>query len=158
MPAEAGFDPEAILRSLSHHLVAYVVVGGFAVAAHGVIRATADLDLVVERSWTNAGRLAEALAALGAEDMSGDGAPLEAQTLVRRADRKFRTEHGDVHILHEVAGVPPYGDLIPADEVLLGELTVPVSRLGDLRDMKRAADRPKDRIDIAELDALAERE
>lgn len=57
MAADAHFDPEAILRGLNRHAVRYVVVGGFAVAAHGVVRATADLDLAVERSWENAGRL-----------------------------------------------------------------------------------------------------
>lgn len=153
-PADPGFDPEPILRALATRGVAYVVVGGFAAAAHGVIRATADLDLVIERSWQNAVRLADALDELGASDATGMGVPLRAEALVRRADRRFRTPHGDVHILREVAGVPDYPDLIPADEVELGEVAVPVSRLDALRRMKRAADRPKDRIDLAELDAL----
>jgi hypothetical protein len=65
MPAERDFDPEPILRALAEHEVSYLVVGGFAAAAHGVVRATADLDLVVERSWENARRLAAALAQLG---------------------------------------------------------------------------------------------
>ena len=71
MAAEAAFDPEPILRALNGHAVEYVVVGGFAVAAHGVVRATADLDLVVERSWQNAGRLADALQELEAADATG---------------------------------------------------------------------------------------
>jgi hypothetical protein len=56
MAAERAFDPEAILRALNAHGVRYVVIEGFAVAAHGVVRATADLDVVVERSWENAAR------------------------------------------------------------------------------------------------------
>ena len=38
--------------------VAYVIVGGLAVAAHGVVRATRDLDLVPEPSAENLDRLA----------------------------------------------------------------------------------------------------
>jgi hypothetical protein len=53
--AEGGFDAVAIFRALNRHSVEYVVVGGFAVAAWGVIRATEDLDLVVEPSWDNFG-------------------------------------------------------------------------------------------------------
>ena len=50
MSAETPFEPDGILRCLNAHGVRYVVVGGLAVAAYGVVRATADLDLVVERS------------------------------------------------------------------------------------------------------------
>jgi hypothetical protein len=64
MTAEQEFDPEPILRALNDQGVEYVVVGGLAAAAHGVVRATAALDLVVERSWDNAGRLAAALVEL----------------------------------------------------------------------------------------------
>lgn len=48
MEDDPAFEPEAILAALNARGVRYVVVGGFAVAAHGVVRATADLDLVVE--------------------------------------------------------------------------------------------------------------
>jgi len=36
----------------------------------------------------------------------------------------------------------------------LSDLTVPVASLDDLRVMKRAAGRPKDQVDLAELDEL----
>jgi len=152
--AEPGFDPEPILRTLNAHDVAYVVVGGFAVAAHGVVRATADLDLVIERSWQNASRLAAALLELEAEDATAASTPLSAEVLVRRADRKFQTNRGAVHLLNEVEGVPLYRELVPPDEVQLGSESFPVAGLADLRRMKRAAGRLKDRVDLEELDAL----
>lgn len=154
MAAEPGFEPELILRTLNSHGVAYVVVGGFAVAAHGVVRATADLDLVVERSWHNAGRLAAALRELSAEDATGVDTPLSTEVLVRRADRRLRTRHGALHLLNEVAGVPLYRELVPADNLQFGSETFTVARLADLRRMKRAAGRLKDRVDLEELDAL----
>jgi hypothetical protein len=153
MAAEQEFDPEPILRALNDHGVEYVVVGGLAAAAHGVVRATAGLDVVVDRSWDNAGRLAAALAELGAEDATGAGTPLTVEVLVWSADRKLSTPHGALHVLHEVGGVPGTRAR-PARAARLGDQTVPVANLVDLRHMKRAADRPKDRVDLAELDEL----
>ncbi len=40
------FAPERIVAALNASDVAHVIVGGLAVAAHGVVRATGDLDLV----------------------------------------------------------------------------------------------------------------
>jgi hypothetical protein len=154
MAAEPSFDPEAILRALNDHDVRYVVIGGFAVAAHGVVRATADLDVVVERSWENAAHMAGALEALGAHDVEEPDLPLNREVLVRRADRRFDTVFGQLHVLHEVAGVPSYGELTPAEVIEVGGERVPVVALDDLRRMKRAAGRDKDRVDLAELDAL----
>lgn len=153
MAADATFDPESILRVLNDHGVRYVVVGGLAVAAHGVIRATADVDLVVERSWENAAALAAALDQLDAANPHDPKAAVR-DALVRRADRRFKTTYGDVHILHEVGGVPEYKDLIPAFEVALGDVLAPVAKLEDLRAMKTTAGRPKDLIDLTELDEL----
>jgi hypothetical protein len=154
MSAEPGFEPEAILRVLNDHNVDYVVVGGFAVAAHGVIRATADLDVVVEKSWQNAGRLATALERLDAHDATGAHTPLTQEVLARRADRKLQTRYGTLHILHEVPGAPDYRSLQPPERVSIEGLVVSVATLEVLRRMKRAAGRPKDELDLAELEAL----
>lgn len=150
---EQDFDPVAILATLNRHGVRYVVVGGFAVAAHGVVRATEDLDLVVERAWENAARLADALKELEARAEGGKGA-LRREALVRPADRELETRHGRLHLLHEVRGVPSYPDLLPAKELRIDDQVIPVCSIEKLREMKRAGDRPKDRIDLAELEAL----
>jgi hypothetical protein len=45
---------EKVSRKLNNEGVSYIVVGGIALNLHGVPRATADLDLVVEikkRTW-----------------------------------------------------------------------------------------------------------
>ena len=49
---------------LGQHEVPLIVIGGFAVAAHKVIRATRDLDIVTDRSLAAAERFARALQAL----------------------------------------------------------------------------------------------
>lgn len=155
MSAEARFEPEQILRCLNAHRVRYVIVGGFAVAAHGVVRATADLDLVVERSWENAEALERALRELEARDLDGRADALTREALVRRADRRLNTSHGELHLLHEVGGVPDYRELQPPAQFVLEGERIQVAPLEALRAMKLAAGRDKDLVDLAELDALA---
>lgn len=154
MTDEARFEPEAILTALNAFGVRYVVVGGFAVAAHGVVRATADLDLVVERSWANAESLATALRSIDARDLDDRRSAISRESLVRRVDRRILTRHGDVRLLNRVDAVPPYANLSPARVIVLDGQRIPVASLDDLIAMKRAGGRAKDDLDLAELGAL----
>lgn len=154
MTAEPRFDPVALARVLNEHRVRYVVVGGFAVASYGVVRATADLDVVVDRSSENAGCLGGALTALEARDPTDPSVAFTAEVLVRPVKRRLETIHGALHLLSEVEGVPVYADLAPGVEREVEGVRVPVATLDAVREMKRRADRDKDRIDLAELDAL----
>ncbi|HET6576978.1 MAG TPA: hypothetical protein VFG66_01565 [Gemmatimonadales bacterium] len=43
----------------------YLVIGGIACILHGYVRATTDLDVLIERSPDNAGRVLEGLARIG---------------------------------------------------------------------------------------------
>ena len=115
---ETPFAPDRIIAALDAADVAYVIVGGLAVAAHGVVRAPRDLDLVPDPSATNLERLAAALRDLGAEHPI-DGA-LTGDNLACRVSFKLRTVH-------------------------------------DLRAMKLASGRPRELVDVAELDELHHR-
>ena len=77
-----------------------------------------------------------------------------SQKHLGRADRRLRTSYGELHLRHETGGVPEYRDLQPPVEFELGGERIQVATLETLRAMKRAAGRVKDRIDLAELDAL----
>jgi predicted nucleotidyltransferase len=50
-----------VCRLLNEGGVAYVVVGGFALAYHGVVRATKDIDVLIEPTVENARRALQAL-------------------------------------------------------------------------------------------------
>ena len=56
---------EAIVRSLNAGDVRFLIAGGLAVAAHGYLRFTADVDLVLDFDDDNVRRAVVALAALG---------------------------------------------------------------------------------------------
>ncbi len=53
-----------VCRLLNGAGVRYVVVGGFALALHGVIRATKAIDILIEPTLENAGRALDALGGL----------------------------------------------------------------------------------------------
>jgi hypothetical protein len=69
----------------------------------------------------------------------------------------FATDAGNLDCLGVPAGSSGYDDLAStAAEFDLGDLKVPVAALEDLIRMKRAAGRPKDRIEVEVLKALQE--
>ena len=54
-----------VFSSFEHHEVRYVVIGGIAAVLYGVPRATFDLDVLIEATPANAGRLLDALQEAG---------------------------------------------------------------------------------------------
>jgi hypothetical protein len=151
---EPTFAPERIVAALNAGGAEYVIVGGIAVAAHGVVRATRDLDLVPEPSAENLERIARTLAELGAEHpVDGE---LTGPALARPVSFKLNTRHGDVQVLNRMPAIPPYDQLrVGAIALDLAPDTIaPVCSLADLRAMKVASGRPRDLVDVAELDEL----
>ena len=59
-------DFKDLLSEFNAHRVEYLVVGAYALAAHGRVRATGDLDVWVRPDQENAKRVLEALVAFGA--------------------------------------------------------------------------------------------
>ena len=66
-------DVLAVTRLLNRHHVRYILVGGYALAAHGCVRMTEDVDIAVAATDENASRWIIALSELP------DGAARELQ-------------------------------------------------------------------------------
>ena len=81
------FDAQEILRVLARHGVDFVVIGGIAVQAHGYIRFTKDLDVILRPTALNFSRLSEALPELEAELRSSGALKLTDPHQLRRAPR-----------------------------------------------------------------------
>ena len=64
-----GVTPQAIAaqvcEALNRSQAKYLVIGGIACILHGYMRATTDVDILIERTLTNAERVLEALATIG---------------------------------------------------------------------------------------------
>jgi hypothetical protein len=158
-----SLDAAALFRRLHDAEVRYVVVGGFAVIAHGFQRFTKDLDVCPDPAPDNLMRLASMLADLGARHAGlGDFGPEEFPfdptdpgQLAEGGNFRLETPLGDLDVMQWIPGVP--GDLA-YDHLVRGALTAPVHgipvavcSLRDLLEMKRIADRPQDRIDLERL-------
>jgi hypothetical protein len=139
-------DGETLLRTLVEHDVQFVVVGGLAVAAHGYVRATKDVDVVPDPKGANPSRLDETLDRLGAH-------PLDLGTRTEGGNA-LRTSAGRIDVLQWLAGVEGFQQLrsgaLSADVPGVG--AVLFAGYDDLVAMKRAAGRPQDDADLAALE------
>ena len=153
------YDPIAAMGVLLRHGVRFVVIGGVAGRLWGSPTLTNDVDICCDRSESNLDRLAKALSELDAR-LRGvdDDVPfiLDAESLARGQNFTFTTTLGPLDVLGLPAGVDGFDEL-SANAVTfdLGDgLSVDVCDLDDLIRMKRAAGRPKDRIELEVLGAV----
>jgi hypothetical protein len=150
-----------MLRLLLDHSVQFIVIGGFSLSVHGIVRATKDIDIVPEPRRANLRRLAGALADLEAEPLLADdfspgelGIRLGEEGLALGGNWVLRTRLGRLDVMQAVDGAPDYAGLrhraVPAEVPNAGECLF--ASLDDLIAMKLAAGRPQDRIDVASLE------
>lgn len=151
------FEPERIFGALQSNGVDYVTVGGFAVVAHGVVRATVDVDLMIASDAANLERLAAALRVLDAWPDGDPGTAVTATLLARDANMRFKSAAGQVDVL----GAEQYRRLYPelrsrAIVVEVDGLTVVVASRNDIIRLKAGTGRDRDLLDIGDLLALDE--
>jgi predicted nucleotidyltransferase len=155
------FRPTRLLRRLVEGGVDFVVIGGVAVIAQASPRLTKDLDICYSRDPANLEALGTVLVAAGAK-LRGIEEDLpfvpDARTLQRTVILTLRTADGDIDLLVEPAGCPPYEVLKEnADRIEVEELPVLIASIDDLIAMKRAAGRPQDLIDLEALEIARSR-
>ena len=157
--------PEPLVAALVGQEVDFVVVGGYAVAAHGFARATKGIDICPDPKDANLHRLAAALAELEATPIGLDGFEGEFdlkpdfEGLKMAGNWTLLTEHGRLDIMQTFSfegggGEGGYNDLAPhaIERTFLGH-QVRFCSYDDLLRMKRAAGRGQDKVDIASLKA-----
>jgi hypothetical protein len=151
--------PQTILTTLSAHGVDFVVIGGLAAVAHGSRRMTRDIDIVVRPESENLARLEGALAELGTVQLLAAGTegpiePADLATIALGTTLHTRSPAGRLDVVGAPAGAATYAELRARAVVShVGGVEVRISGLDDLIAMKRAAGRPLDLQDIADITA-----
>ncbi len=157
-------DIERLLTQLTAAGVRYLVVGGVAVVLHGYLRATADLDLVIDLEPQNVATAMDALERIGFRPRP----PVPLRDFADRQQRSRWIEEKNLQVFSlwhpAMAGFEldlfvklPFDfeeAYARASIARLGSADVTVASIGDLVAMKREAGRPRDQEDIEALLAL----
>jgi hypothetical protein len=141
-------DYKEMLQCLLEEQAEFLVVGAYALAAHGFPRSTADFDIWVNPSGENAEKVFRALSRFGAPlagvspaDFTQKGTVFQIGVAPCRID-----------ILTMITGNFDFSDArAKAVEIELGGVSMPVLCIDDLIENKLAAGRPKDIEDAEKL-------
>ena len=143
-------DYRDMLRALSDEKVRFILVGAYALAAHGYPRATMDIDIWVMPSPDNAAAVLRALRRFGSplhnltkEDLQKDGTVFQIGIAPRR-----------IEIITAASGLqfePTHQNSI---SVNIDGIEVRIPSIDDLIINKKATGRTKDLADAESLESL----
>lgn len=143
-------DYREMLQGLCAEKVRFLLVGAYALAAHGYPRATVDLDIWVMPSQENAKAVVRALTHFGTplyelteKDLQTDGTVFQIGVAPRRID-----------IITTASGLQfedAFRNSIPVD---IEGMQIHVPSIDDLIRNKKASGRTKDLADVEALEAL----
>jgi len=159
---------ENVFTTLQRNNIQYAVVGGVALVLHGIVRFTADLDLIVHLERENLNRFIHAMLELGYRPRN----PVKAEGLLDPATRsQWKQEKGmevfsfvdpgqpmtliDVFIEEKIPFAEVIKDIV---RITAKGITIPVVSLSHLKRLKKAAGRPQDLADIEAIEAMEKSE
>ena len=148
-----------ICSALDKGKVLYAIVGGYAVALHGAIRGTVDVDVAIQWSLKNLQNTENAFKQIGLVSLI----PITAETLFH-----FREEYIQNRNLIAWNFYDPSNPLNQVDIIINYDLksarhtkaiktslgTIRILSLNDLIKMKKASGRPQDLEDVKALNNL----
>jgi hypothetical protein len=150
----SGPDLDGVVADANAVGLPYVVVGGFAVIAHGYIRATKDSDLLVPDGPEADEAIHRFLERIEARRLH-DGRKLRSDDIDGAHHLRVRSRHGIVDVMR--GGLPPLDyDTVAkrAVELDAGGQPAPVASLRTIVGFKRLAGRGEDRIDLENLERV----
>ncbi|MEO6149165.1 MAG: hypothetical protein ABIN95_10475 [Mucilaginibacter sp.] len=149
------FDEEIVKfwRAMQQQQVRYIMVGGYATNLHGYLRFTGDIDIWLEDTIENRQHLREAFIACG----MGDYYMLERMQFVP-GWTDFQLMNGlRLDIMIDMKGLENYTFdecLQMATTANIDDVNVPFLHINQLIANKKAVNRPKDRLDVMELEKI----
>lgn len=157
-----------LFKALNDANVQYIVVGGIATILHGYVRATSDVDLIVDLQVEETTKVINTLTELGfkpkvpVQAIEFADAEKREQWINEKGMQVFAMYHPekigltvDLFVHHPI----PYKELYQRSVVMdLSGIPVRVCSIDDLITMKKQAGRHKDLADIEQLSKIKEYE
>jgi predicted nucleotidyltransferase len=146
-------DLLAFWRVLNANAVRYIMVGGFAVRFNGYNRNTEDVDMWLEDKIENRQRLRKSFAELG----YGDYESLETMPFIPGWTNFYISFGVELDIMTSMKGLETesFDDCLKKAKVAnLDGIPVPFLHINDLLLNKKAVARPKDQLDVIELEKI----
>ena len=154
---------EDVFKKLDEEEIRYLVVGGIALVLHGVVRLTADLDLMVWLDKKNLSNFISVMKELGYKPK----VPVKAEEFIDSGKRQLWKEAKGMEVFSFYHPAKPMNlidvfidepiDFLIAERrkvvMKAKQIKIPVVSIEDLIKLKRLAGRPQD---LADIDALNE--
>lgn len=135
--------------------IPFAIIGGLALALQGIVRATIDIDLVIQLSPENLKKAEDALRSLGLQSRI----PVRAEDIAKFKDEYIRdrnlmawsfvdyknpTRQVDILITHTLED-------IDFETIKVGGFKIPTATLVQLAKMKKQSGRPQDLVDLENI-------
>jgi hypothetical protein len=148
-----------VIDSLERHKVRYALVGGFAVALHGAIRGTVDIDLVITLDKAQFRRLEAAMESIGLIPRL----PITADELYDFREEYIRNRNLIAWSFYHPSNPLEVVDVLITEDLrnlktvtkTVGQQKIRVASIADLITMKKKAGRPQDLEDVRALEKLS---
>lgn len=147
-----------VCRALSRAKIPYAIVGGYAVALHGALRGTIDIDIAIHWTLKNLENVEKVLKEIGLVSLL----PIDSHTLFHFRDEYIQNRnmiawnfYKPKNPIHQVDIIISY-DLKNADTKTITTASGKIRILSrkDLIAMKKASGRPQDLEDVKALESL----
>ena len=147
-----------LVDTLARHGIEYALVGGYAVALHGAVRGTVDIDLIIDIDIDSLTRTEKALNVIGLQSRL----PITPEELFQFRDEYIRNRNLKAWSFVNPSDPTEMVDIVITDDLkgkktvtrMLGETKVTVLGLSDLINMKKRSGRPQDLEDVAALEKI----
>lgn len=147
-------DIKNLWASLNNENVRYIMIGGFATNLHGFQRTTGDLDILIDDTPDNRKKLRFAFYKYGL----GDFEPIESMQFVPGWTSFYLNNGFEIDLmtlplkgLENISFSECYQSASIAE---IYDLKIPFLHINHLIANKRATNRPKDQIDVLELERI----
>lgn len=140
-------DYEELFRLFNKHKVRYCIIGSYAVAFYARPRYTKDIDILIEASIDNSGRVVRALNEFGFESLALSAADFRKKgNIIQLGFEPVR-----IDVLTSIKGCSFVRVWKHKETAKYGQEKVCFIGLEDLIRLKKMSNRPQDRADLVSL-------